>query len=174
MRNYQATYPPIFGQQAVAQPKSASDTGCFKLQPGRALTLRLKTAGELRLAHGSAWVTFAGAANDATAVAGDHFLNAGQALRFQSGQTVVLEALASRADKPVDELYFDVVLQPQGWVTISSPTTQARPVLAWALAALVNALESVAARLFGLAQSARAFGQTGPHPSATAALGCQS
>ena len=178
MFNAKAKYSTAICQQAVAQPTPASAVGCFKLQRGRAMTLTLKTAGELRLAHGSAWLTYAVAANDVTALAGDHFLNAGQAMRLKAGQTVVLEALGSPMGapnrEPKDELYFELVVQPQGWVTFSSPATQARPVLAWALELVSSALERMAARLFGLAQAARAFGQTGPRPSATGVLGCQS
>lgn len=170
MCNDHATYPSVTSQQAVAQPTPASATGCFKLQRGHAMTLTLKAAGELRLAHGSAWVTFTEAANDVTAMAGDHFLNAGQTMPFKAGQTVVLEALGALKDN----VYFDVVVQAKGLVTLSRPATQTRPVLAWALGGLGYALEGLATMLFGLAQSARAFGQTGPHPSGAAALGCQS
>ena len=51
-----------------------------------------RAPGELRIAHGKAWVTFGNAANDITARAGDHFLGAGDMLRLLSGQQLVMES----------------------------------------------------------------------------------
>lgn len=66
-------------------------TGCWKLVAGRAMTLRPREDGVLRIAHGRLWVTLGrepvGAANDP----GDHFLGAGQSLALQAGQPVVIE-----------------------------------------------------------------------------------
>ena len=148
----------------------ANAVGCFELLPCRAMTLTLKAAGELRVAHGSAWVTFAGAANDVTAFAGDHFLNATQAMPLKAGQTVVLEALGA----PGDALYFDFVLDAHNLVTLSRTASKRRFVLGWMLGCTGTALDWLAARLFGLAQSAHAFGQTGLRPSARGVLVCQS
>ena len=144
--------------------------GCFKLQSGRAIKLTFQAAGELRVAHGRAWLTFADAANDLTATAGDHFLNAEQALPFEAGQKIVIEALGA----PTDELYFSLFPAAQSLVAASSHAVKPHTVLAWAFGCVGHALEMLAAKLFGLAQSAHAFGQTGLRPSAKAAQGCQS
>ena len=154
-------------QQAPAQPTPARAVGCFQLTRSKAMTLTFKAAGELRIAHGSAWVTLAAAALDTRAWAGDHFLQPKQTLAINAGNAVVLEALD-------DDLYFDVLVDANPSVTLSRSFISLGPVLAWALELVSSALEWMAARLFGLAQSARAFGQTGPHPSEAAALGCQS
>ena len=151
----------------ATQPSSAHALGCFKLTCGSAMTLTFKAAGELRVAHGSAWVTLASAALDTSAWAGDHFLQLEQTLAIKAGQAVVLEALDGN-------LYFDLVVDAKALVTLSSPASSLRPVLAWALGVVSQALDRLALRLFGLAQSARAFGQTGLHPSGAATLGCQS
>ena len=57
--------------------------------------------GELRIAHGRVWVTFANAAGDSTARAGDHFLGAGDLLRLQAGQHLVMESHEKNASKSV-------------------------------------------------------------------------
>ena len=51
-----------------------------------------RAPGELRIAHGQAWVTFGNAANDITALAGDHFLGPGDMLRLLPGQQLVMES----------------------------------------------------------------------------------
>ena len=144
--------------------------GSFKLPAGRAITLIPQAAGELRAPHGRAWVTFTGAAGDISAVGGDHFVNAAQALRFKAGQTLVMEALGS----PTDALYFNVVIDARSLVKPVSPAVTPRLMLVWASGHVGTTLERMAARLFGLAQSARAYGQTGLRPSAKGALVCQS
>ena len=59
--------------------------------------------GELRMAYGRVWVTFTNAANDSTARAGEHFLAAGDLLRLQAGQQLVLEMIESN---PQQSAYF--------------------------------------------------------------------
>lgn len=65
--------------------------GCWKLDAGRALTLRPATAGVLRIAHGRVWLTMDTLHEDAQA-AGDLFLVPGRGLLVQAGQRVVLES----------------------------------------------------------------------------------
>ena len=157
-------------QHPSAKRTPAELVGCYKLQSGRAIKLTFQAAGELRIAHGRAWLTFAGAANDATVIAGDHFLNAEQALPFKAGQTIVMEALGT----PTEELYFSLFPATQSLVVVNSHAIEPRTVLAWAFECLGHALDVLATKLFGLAQSAHAFGQTGLHPSAKAAQEYQS
>lgn len=98
--------PPTAGlicsQQATNQVP-AHAVGCFKLSAGRAMSLTPKVPGELRIAHGQVWVTFANAANDSTARAGDHFLDAGEVLQLQRGQQLVLEMVDNN---PHQSVYF--------------------------------------------------------------------
>ena len=92
------------------QRTPAQSVGCFKLPPRQVLTLTIRAAGELRLAHGQAWVTFANAADDATVRAGDHFLQAGEVLKLARGQQVVMESLQTQPDSAVNaSVYFSWV-----------------------------------------------------------------
>lgn len=90
----------ICTQRANSQV-SARAVGCFKLSAGRAMSLTPKMPGELRIAHGSVWVTFANAAGDVSARAGDHFLAAGDLLRLQPGQHLVMESYEKNASESV-------------------------------------------------------------------------
>ena len=75
--------------------------GCFKLPHRHAVTLTITAPGELRIAHGRAWLTFANAAQDVSVRAGDHFLEPGEALRLTCGQKVVMEALDAEPEAAV-------------------------------------------------------------------------
>ena len=81
----------ICSQQATSRAPERA-VGCFKLTAGCAMSLAPRASGELRIAHGLAWVTFGNAANDITARAGDHFLGAGDLLRLLPGQQLVMES----------------------------------------------------------------------------------
>ena len=63
----------ICSQKAMDQVPARA-VGCFKLHARRAMSLVPNTSGELRIAHGQVWVTYANAALDVSARAGDHFL----------------------------------------------------------------------------------------------------
>lgn len=67
------------------------------------MSLTPTVPGELRMAHGRVWVTFTNAANDSTARAGDHFLAAGDLLRLQAVQQLVLEMVGNN---PQQSAYF--------------------------------------------------------------------
>ena len=82
----------------AAQHTAAHAVGCFKLPYRHAMTLAITAPGELRIAHGQVWVTFANAALDASSRAGDHFLQPGEVLRLACGQKVVMETLDARPD----------------------------------------------------------------------------
>jgi hypothetical protein len=70
--------------------------GTWKLAAGRAVTLRPREPGLLRIAHGSVWATgdgpHAGALNDQ----GDRFLEVGDQLTLRRGETLVIEAFDKR------------------------------------------------------------------------------
>ncbi len=80
----------ICSQQATSRT-AAQSVGCFKMNAGCAISLAPRASGELRIAHGQVWVTFGNAANDVTALAGDHFLGPGDKLRLMPGQHVVMQ-----------------------------------------------------------------------------------
>ncbi|MES2361163.1 MAG: DUF2917 domain-containing protein [Pseudomonadota bacterium] len=68
--------------------------GCWKLAPGRALSLRAGQAGELRVAEGRVWITFDDAGQDSRVRAGDYFLSQGERLPLLPGQSLVMESFA--------------------------------------------------------------------------------
>lgn len=84
------------------------------------MTLAPRAAGELRIAHGRVWVTFGIGANDVTAQAGDHFLDAGDLLRLLPGQNVVMQGYEKTANASV---YFS--WEPDAAV---GPAASSRPV----------------------------------------------
>lgn len=69
--------------------------GCWKLSHGCALTMLAGQAGELRVAHGRVWVTFADAYLDPKVRAGDYFLEAGESLALPAGSAVVMESFVA-------------------------------------------------------------------------------
>jgi hypothetical protein len=78
--------------QTQQSPAAHALPGTWKLAAGRAITLRPRESGILRVAHGQLWVTFdgphAGPRNDL----GDHFIGVGEQLRLRAGQRLVAEA----------------------------------------------------------------------------------
>lgn len=73
-------------------PSAPRLPGTWKLGAGRAVTIAPREAGILKVAHGSVWATFDGPHARSGRVSGDHFLSAGEQLRVQRGQRVVIEA----------------------------------------------------------------------------------
>ena len=71
--------------------------GCWKLEAGRALTMRPRTGGVLRIAQGRVWVTMETQHDDARA-AGDLFLVPGRGLVLQAGQRVVIESYGAERE----------------------------------------------------------------------------
>jgi Protein of unknown function (DUF2917) len=97
--------------------------GTWKLAPGRAVSLRPREDGVLRVAHGHVWVTFdgphAGPLNDL----GDRVLGAGEEMQVLAGRRVVLEPNGrtepayfswefASAPEPVRVERAELVLQP--------------------------------------------------------------
>ena len=76
--------------------------GCWKLEAGRAVTLRPRRSGVLRIAHGRVWVTMDGPHGHADQ-SGDLFLVPGRGLVVQAGQRVVLE---SSGPERLESAYF--------------------------------------------------------------------
>ena len=86
---------------------------CAKLTPGRAISLRPRAAGVLRIAQGQVWVTFDGPHPGHGNESGDYFLQAGQQLAVRAGQRLVVEPWETTHKMPV---YFE-------WAPISTAVT---------------------------------------------------
>ena len=119
----------------------------FKLLPYHAITLCVQTAGELRVAHGQLWVTFTGAATDASVVAGDHFLQPGESLCIADGQSVVMEAL----DVPASGEEMQVIWAPNAQALQPLPADEVRQALTDLGGALYQAAFACSRLLQGLA-----------------------
>jgi len=82
--------------QMQQSPVAPAFAGTWRLAPGRAITLRPREPGTVRVAHGRLWVTFdgphAGPRNDL----GDHVLGVGEQVRLASGQRLVVQAWDAR------------------------------------------------------------------------------
>lgn len=61
------------------------------LEPGRAVTVHARQAGELTIAQGRVWATLDGPHSGASLAAGDLVLAAGDRLSLRAGQRAVLE-----------------------------------------------------------------------------------
>lgn len=66
--------------------------GCWKLAANRAITMRPREDGVLRIAHGRVWVTLEGPHAGFGNESGDHVLAVGQEITLRAGQHAVLEA----------------------------------------------------------------------------------
>lgn len=66
--------------------------GTWKLARGRAVTLRPRTDGILRVAHGQVWATVDGPHGRTPDDSGDHVLQVGRSMYVKAGQRVVIEA----------------------------------------------------------------------------------
>lgn len=97
-----------------AELHSLSTAGCWKLGAGRALTLRPREAGTLRIAAGRAWVTVDAPVRERFDLEGDHVLVAGASMPLPRGARVVVEAWEVAGGEPV---MFDWVPQVRAATT---------------------------------------------------------
>lgn len=79
------------------QSQAPSLPGTWKLGARRAITLRPREDGTLRIAHGSVWATFDGPHQGALNDQGDRVVGTGGLLRLRAGQRVVVEAWDTEA-----------------------------------------------------------------------------
>lgn len=77
---------------AQSQQSSARLPGTWRLDPARAVTLRPREDGVLRIAHGRVWLTFDGPHAGAPNEFGDRFPGAGEKVRVRAGQRLVIES----------------------------------------------------------------------------------
>ncbi len=80
---------PMLPQSQQSTPRLP---GTWRLDAARAVTLRPREDGVLRIAHGRIWVTFDGPHGGPPDAQGDHVLGAGDRVRVTAGQRVVLES----------------------------------------------------------------------------------
>jgi Protein of unknown function (DUF2917) len=66
--------------------------GTWRLEPARAVTLRPREDGVLRVAHGGVWITFDGPHGGPPDDQGDIFLGAGEKMPVRAGRRIVLES----------------------------------------------------------------------------------
>lgn len=78
--------------------------GRWQLTAGRAISLRARQAGMLRMTQGRVWATLDGPQQGAGNQSGDHFLQPGQRLLVGAGQHLVLEPWPDSGEVPV---YFE-------------------------------------------------------------------
>ncbi len=128
--------------QTLSQLHDSAPTlpGTWKLGAGRAITLRPREDGRLRVAHGRLWATFDGPHLGAPNEQGDLVVGAGEYLNIRAGERVVAEAWDGEA--PV---YFT-------W----DPQTAAQAQVAASLAGVVQPLADLRLALgLGLGAAAR-------------------
>lgn len=70
-----------------------SSAVALSLNPGRALSLRPREAGRLRICQGRAWVTLGVPGGLSPSTSGDSFLAAGESLWVPAGSRLVMESL---------------------------------------------------------------------------------
>jgi hypothetical protein len=92
--------------QSSAGPAASA---CWQLMPGRAISLRPREAGLLRIAHGQVWATVNGPRAGHGKAVGDQFLQAGQSLPVGAGQRLVFEPRGGANEAPV---YFEWTPDP--------------------------------------------------------------
>ena len=94
-----------------AQPGRMAAAGCWKLAPGRALSLQPRQHGVLEIAQGRVWVTLSGSTPAAAAECPvDHVLEAGGRLAVAAGQHLVMEAWC-HPGAPAGGVAFDWTVQ---------------------------------------------------------------
>ena len=83
--------------QMQQSPAAPALPGAWRLSAGRAISLRPREAGILRVAHGRLWVTFDGPHGGPPNDLGDHVLGVGEQVRLASRQRLVAEAWDAHA-----------------------------------------------------------------------------
>jgi Protein of unknown function (DUF2917) len=129
-------------------------TGAFALHAGRAISLKPSVASQLRIAQGGAWVTL-------PSQPGDHFLQAGDVLRVDACDALVMEAWQMPQSQT---LYFDWDPVPmhipaasavvrRGWLRAAVPSP--RPRMGYCAAVLAPLADLRAALVLGAGALAR-------------------
>ncbi|MDH4449428.1 MAG: DUF2917 domain-containing protein [Rhodoferax sp.] len=83
-------------------PIVVCDNTRWTLSQGRAVTLKPRAAGMLRVTRGRAWVTLDVSRHSPLSETGDHFVTLGHDLPLRAGQRVVVEAWAYRGQDGIE------------------------------------------------------------------------
>jgi hypothetical protein len=134
-------------------------TGCWMLAAGRALSLRPREAGVLRIAGGAAWITFDGPHDGPANDQGDLLLAPGESLRVAAGRRLVLETHGTEAVA----FQWDFAPQPQPQPV---PLAQDWAALRQAIGLALGAGGRLAAGLARLAWHGLRSGGPRAHPAA--------
>lgn len=120
------------------------------LAKGRAVTLRPRTAGVLRVVSGRAWATLDVSRHTPLLETGDHFVALGHDLELRAGQRVVVEAWPHKGQ---DEIKLQWVAQPEPCMATRWQAKVVEPLrdVGHGLALVVRALGRLAAGLAGYA-----------------------
>jgi hypothetical protein len=143
---------PLSADTRTSSATQPDLNGCWKLAAGRAVTLHSTAAGVLTIARGRIWATLDGPHARLT---GDLFLKAGETLRLQAGQRVVIEPFGATGQGAAA---FDWVPAPARQISrwpagVAQPASDLRLALGSAGVALrgaAGALVRLAGGLLGL------------------------
>ncbi len=95
------------------------------LPAGRAVTVRPRTAGVLRVVSGRAWATLDVSRHTPLTESGDHFVALGHDLQLRAGQRVVVEAWPYKGQEGIQLQW---VAQPQACLATRWQTNVVEPV----------------------------------------------
>jgi hypothetical protein len=117
-----APVDPVFELKldAAAVPEDAP----WMLPKGRAVTVRPRTAGVLRVVSGRAWATLDVSRHTPLTESGDHFVALGHDLQLRAGQRVVVEAWPYQGQ---DGIQLQWVAQPEACVVTRWQTNVVEP-----------------------------------------------
>lgn len=135
--------------QTQQSPAAPALPGTWQLASGRAITLRPREGGILRVAHGQLWVTFDGPHTGPRNDLGDHFIGVGEQLRLRPGQRLVAEAWNGGAPAYFSWDPLPARIEAPRLAAVVQPLADLR--LAWSLGA--GAAARLVAGLAGLAWS---------------------
>lgn len=90
-----------FQQSSSSAATAAALTGCWKLEPGRAISLFARERGTLCIAHGRVWATVDGPHTGHGRALGDLVLGPGGRIDLAAGQGVVIEPWGRGGDAAV-------------------------------------------------------------------------
>lgn len=126
----------------VQSSSSSSLSGCWKLAAGRAVTLRPRKPGVLRIAHGRVWATVDGPHAGAANALGDRVLMPGEAIEIAAGQRIVIESWGAKVQASAWfswDYVQEPVAEPVRWAaSVAQPLADLRLALVFGAGAVVR------------------------------------
>jgi hypothetical protein len=146
--------PQTFSQ--TQQSLSAALPGTWKLAGGRAITLRPREAGILRVAHGQIWATFDGPHGGPPTDLGDHVIGVGGELKVRAGQRLVVETWSATTPACFswDPLPLPVLAAAPRLAPVLQPLADLRMALVFGAGAVGRLVAGVASVAWELASGA--------------------